>query len=178
MEAVKYIARLNHYIWSYPHTPRECVVLWVEIVHVPQRYHAILLWTTSTRHSWLLPFWDMAVKLLSCLLQASRCVPYRGRLTLRPSFHVGQGGRASWDFHAVHKNPHLGQYDMNFNMYCKSYWTWWHIGAINAYCYRFWMIYWLTDTYCCTLAMTYWLFNTYCCARAKTYWSTNTYCCA
>ena len=22
-----------------------------------------------------------------------------------------------------------GQYDMNFNMWCKSYWTWWHIGV-------------------------------------------------
>ena len=29
------------------------------------------------------------------------------------------------------------------------------IGAINAYCCRFWMSYWLTITYCCSSAMTY-----------------------
>ena len=55
---------------------------------------------------------------------------------------------------------YLGQYDMRFNMYCKSYWTW-YIGVINAYCCQFWMTYWLTNTYCCSSAMTYWLIGQY-----------------
>ena len=55
---------------------------------------------------------------------------------------------------------------MNFNIYCKSYWTW-HIGAINSYFCRFRMTYWLTYTYCCSSAMTYCSGNTYCSLRDK-----------
>ena len=69
--------------------------------------------------------------------------------------------------YAIHwKKAHLGQYDMNFDMYCKSYWTRWVIGAINAYY--------------CSSAMAFWSVNTCnnCYAWTKTYWSTNTNCCA
>ena len=56
-----------------------------------------------------------------------------------------------------------------FQYVLSSYWTWWHIGVINAYCCRFWMICWLTNTYCCSSAMTYWSVDAYCCAWAKIY---------